>query len=182
MPKGGIDPEVERIFRKALGHAARAELAELIHTEDELNDEQLALCVQLCAFVTAYTAIDVCNRKWPSDASVRGMAEYIANGGEIVKRTGLTTQDTYEYISRVALGFEAFEKVFPDLEKITRIPFLVGSNILATYRPRGKHWWELLDVIENALERAWVTDLNVLPALMLLARMPAPPAAADGQR
>jgi hypothetical protein len=182
MPIDGIDPAVERIFRKALGHAARAELAELIQVEEALSDEHLALCIQLCAFVTGYTAIDVCGRKWPNNASVRRMAEGSANIGEIVKRTGLTADDAFEYISRVALGFEPLEKVFPDPEKISRIPFLVASNILATYAPRERHWWEFLDVIENALEKAWVTDLNVLPALMLRARMSAPPATTDVQQ
>jgi hypothetical protein len=52
---------------------------------------------------------------------------------------------------------------------------------MATYGPREKQWWEFLDVIEDAFEKAWSTDLNVLPALMVLARMPAPPAAAGTQ-
>jgi hypothetical protein len=174
MPMDRLDPKVERIFRKALGHAARAEmteLAHLIHAEDEVSNEQLAACLGLCAWVTAYTAIDVCGGRWPNTASVRRMAEGSATVGEIVKRTGLTPEDAYEYASRVALGFEALEEVFPDPDKVSTVPFLVASNILATYGPREQHWWEFLNVIEDAFERAWVTDLHVLPALMVLSRM-----------
>ena len=36
-----------------------------------------------------------------------------------------------------------------------------------TILPGGKHWWEYLDVIENALDAAEQADLSLLPALML---------------
>ena len=50
------------------------------------------------------------------------------------------------------------------------LPLLIMANLLATFRPREKHWWEYLDQIWGAAETADRTSLTVLPALMLRAR------------
>jgi hypothetical protein len=172
-----LDPEVERIFREALGHAARAEMAELAKVQNDASVAQLAACLSLCGLVTAYVAIDVFDRNWPDSAALARIAKHTATSGELVKRTGLTMEDAYEYISRAALRGEALDKVFPDPDKLVTVPFLVASSILPGYRPQGKHWWEWLDAIEDALEKAWTTDLGVLPALMVRTRFEAAMAA-----
>ena len=126
--------------------------------------------------VTGYVAIDACERRWPNDASVRNIAEHVANTGRIVKDIGLNTQQVYDFISRVALHFESPEDVFPVADEAVRLPFIVTAHTLGTYRPREMEWWEFLDVIEDAIERAWAMDLDVFPALMLRSRMPTPAA------
>ena len=47
------------------------------------------------------------------------------------------------------------------------LPLLIMANLLATFRPREKHWWEYLDQIWESAETA---DRTSLPALMLRAR------------
>lgn len=177
-----IDPKVEKPFRAALGHALRGELSEMNHLLEELSVDQGGAALGLCILVTGYVAIDVCGRRWPGNASVRSIAEHVANTGRIVKEIGLKTQQVYDFISRVALGGEPLEDVFPDADEGAKLPFIVAAHTLGTYHPREIEWWEFLDAIEYALEKAWATDLNVLPALMLRARMPARPITADASQ
>jgi hypothetical protein len=49
------------------------------------------------------------------------------------------------------------------------LPMLVAATLLATFRPREKHWWEYLDQIWDATETAERIHIAVLPALMLRA-------------
>jgi hypothetical protein len=44
------------------------------------------------------------------------------------------------------------------------------ANLLLSFCPRDKEWWEYLDQIWEAAEAADRTSLTVLPALMLRAR------------
>ena len=55
------------------------------------------------------------------------------------------------------------------MPKAGMLPLLIMANLLATFRPREKHWWEYLDQIWEAAETADRTSLTVLPALMLRA-------------
>ena len=50
------------------------------------------------------------------------------------------------------------------------IPLFATANLLLTFRPKEKHWWEYLDQMWDAAENAERTSLSVLPALMLRAR------------
>ena len=56
------------------------------------------------------------------------------------------------------------------MPKAGMLPLLITANLLATFRPKEKHWWEYLDQIWDATETADRTSLTVLPALMLRAR------------
>jgi hypothetical protein len=50
-------------------------------------------------------------------------------------------------------------------------PALITGGMLFVFRARGGTWWDYLDQIERAYEAAESTDLSVLPALQMRARM-----------
>ncbi len=114
---------------------------------------------------SAYIAIDVSER-WPTDVDAprdRGNAAESATGLDI------SEQEIYEYLSRVALGSEKLDDVF-SAEGVATVPLYATANLLLTFCPRDKDWWEYLDQIWDAAETAERTSLTVLPALMLRAR------------
>jgi hypothetical protein len=103
------------------------------------NDTLLA-SIPLCLFASAYIAIDVCDR-WPTNTDIRQIAKSAAES-----ETGLdiTEQEIYEYLSLVALGTLRLDDVF-SAEGVTPIPLFATANLLLTFCPKEKHWWEYLD-------------------------------------
>lgn len=174
-PSLGLPREIEKPFRDALGHAAKQRVSELHAHLAKLTDEQIAGSIGMCGFVSAYTAIDVVSRRWPTDAGLHHMAGKVMAGGNRDEPHGVTEQNLYRFLSECALGFKPYAEVFDDLSddphKYLAAPFFFTLNLLATFCPQGKTIWEFLDQIENAYEGAWLLDLNVLPALMVRARM-----------
>ena len=85
--------------------------------------------------------------------------------------TGLDISDEeiFQYLSRVAMGSEKLDDVF-SAEGIATVPSYATANLLLTFCPREKDWWEYLDQIWEAAETAERTSLSVLPARMLRAR------------
>jgi len=148
-----------------------------------MTDEQVAAGIQLCAFVAAYAAIDVVSRRWPTDEGVRQMAEGTARAAADDVWPGVTAQNVYLFLSRCALGFEDLAEVlgseFKGTDDLLMSPFFLTINFVATYGPREQSIGDFLDVIEDAYERAWQLDLNLLPALMVRARMPQPKQAGE---
>jgi hypothetical protein len=161
----GIDPKIEQPTRKMLGHAIRHELDDLAALVRALGNEVLLGSIPLCLFASAYIAIDVSGR-WPTDADLREIAK---NAAESVTRLDITEQEIYEYLSRVALGSEKLDDIF-SVEGLATIPLYTAANMLLTFCPDEKEWWEYLDQIWEAAETAERTSLTVLPALMLRAR------------
>jgi hypothetical protein len=167
----GIDPRIEQPTRKMLGHAMRHELdglAEVIRAE---GNDVLIGSLPLCLLASAYIAVDVSDR-WPTDADLREIAKHAA---ESVTQLDITKEEIYEYLSRVALGPEKLDDVF-SVEGIATVPLFATANLLLTFSPRDKDWWEYLDQIWDAIETAERTSLTVLPALMLRARRESSPA------
>jgi len=160
----GIDPKIEQSTRKMLGHAIRRELDELAAVARSGESEVIVGSIPLCLFVSAYIAIDVSDR-WPTDADIRQIAK---NAAESVTRLDITEQEIYAYLSRVALGSEKLDDVFSD-EGLATIPLFATANMLLTFCPDDRDWWEYLDQIWDAAETAEHTSLTVLPALMLRA-------------
>jgi hypothetical protein len=148
-----------------LGHAMRHELEDLASLVNEAGDEIVAGAIGLCVFASGYVAIDVCER-WPTQADLLEISQSAAKSAT---KLDLDESDIYEYLSRAALGPEKLDDVFP-MPKAGMLPLLITANLLATFRPREKHWWEYLDQIWDAAETAERTNLTVLPALMLRAR------------
>jgi hypothetical protein len=50
------------------------------------------------------------------------------------------------------------------------VPLFATANLLLSFCPHEKDWWEYLDQIWAAAETAGNTSLTVLPALMIRAR------------
>jgi hypothetical protein len=161
----GIDPKIEQSTRTMLGHAMRHELEDLAALVGAAGDEIVAGAIGLCAFASGYLVIDVCER-WPTQADLLEIAK---SASKSATKLDLDESDIYEYLSRVVLGPEKLDDVFA-MPKAGTLPLLITANLLATFRPREKHWWEYLDQIWDAAEVAERTSLTVLPALMLRAR------------
>jgi hypothetical protein len=161
----GIEQKTEQTTRKMLGHAIRHELDDLAAIVRAQGSEALSGSIPLCIFASAYIAIDVSDH-WPTDADLREIAKYAAQS---VARLDITEQEIYEYLSRVALGSETLDDVF-SVEGLATVPLFATANLLLSFCPPAKDWWEYLDQIWDAAETADRTSLTVLPALMIRAR------------
>lgn len=177
-PGWRLPQEIEKPFRDALDHAAKGRVNELHDLLRSLTEEQIASAISLCGFATAYTAIDVVERRWPTDAGLRQMAAKTVEGDNPAERFGVTEQNVYLFVSQVALGFkpyvEVFGSVFADPAELFAAPFFITVDVLASFVPKGQTIWEFLELIEDSFEKAWLLDLNLLPALMVRARIPQP--------
>jgi len=182
-PSWKLPAETEEPFRDALDHAAKRRISELHAMLERLPREQLEGAAGLCGLVSAYTAIDVTERKWPTDAQVRRMAQGITEGENRDKQYGVTEQNLYLWLSQCALGFknyaDVFDDIFDDPREFLAAPFFFTANLLAGFVPMGKTIWEFVEQIESAYEKVLLLDLNLLPALMVRARMPQPAQSAE---
>ena len=145
----GIDPRIEQPTRKMLGYAIRHELDDLAALVRDEGNDVLPGSISLCVLVSAYIAIDVSDR-WPTDADLLEIAKYAA---ESATQLDITEQEIYEYLSRVALGSEKLDDVF-SVGGLATVPLFVTANLLLTFHPRERNWWEYLDQIWDAAETA----------------------------
>jgi hypothetical protein len=158
-----IDRQVEKATRTMLGYAIRHELDDLAAVMRRVENEAYLGSAALCLLASAYIAIEACER-WPTDADLRE----IANAAGPATRLGIGEQEIYTYLSRVALGSEKADDIFP-AESVATVPLYATANLLVTFCPRDKNWWEYLDQIWVATETASRTSIAVLPALMFRA-------------
>jgi hypothetical protein len=159
-----IDPNIEQSTRTMLGHAMRHELEDLNKLINATGNEVVHGAIGLCVRASGYIAIDVCEQ-WPTEVDLREIAE---SSAKAAAKLGIGESDTYGFLAQVALGDERLDDVYP-LPKARMLPMLVAACLLATFRPREKHWWEYLDQIWDATETAERIHIAVLPALMLRA-------------
>lgn len=185
-PAWRFPAEIEKPFRDALNHASKRRVSELHGLLRGLTDEQLAAVIGLCGMAVAYTAIDVTGRRWPADAELRRIAQGVTKAENPDEQYGVTEQNLYLFLSEVALGFkpyvEVFEGVFQDPSAFFSAPFFFAINVLARFRPAETAYGDFLEQIEDAYEKAWLLDLDLLPALMVRARMPQAAQAPDADR
>lgn len=158
----GIDRKVEQATRTMLGHVIRHELDDLTALRQTLENDTLLGGISLCSLASAYIAIEASER-WPTDADLRETAKLASS--PLAAELDISEQEIHEYLSRVALGPEKLDDVFPGKDLVT-IPLYATANLLLGFHPRDKHWWEYLDQIWQATEAADRTSLTVLPALM----------------
>jgi hypothetical protein len=173
-----ISADIEKPFRDAVGHALRNEFKEMREGLLRLTDEQIASCLNLCAFVAGYVAIDVCGRQWPDEDNLRRLGE-AATESDNARAFGLKAEDTYAYVKRVALRGEPLNTVLSPIEDAATLSFVITGHLLVAFSTAHAHWWEYLNKIEEAMEAALATDLDLLPALMLRSRRLGSPGAAD---
>ena len=159
-----IDRKIEKATRAMLGHAIRHELDDLTALMRTVESETVIGTISLCLLASAYIAIEISER-WPTDADIREIAK---NAAAAVTRLDISEQEIYTYLSRVALGSEKLDDIFSD-KGVATVPLYATANLLLTFCPRGKDWWEYLDQIWQATEAAGRASLAVLPALMLRA-------------
>jgi hypothetical protein len=161
-----IDRKVEQATRTMLGHAMRHELDALADTIQSLGNETFLATIPLCLVASGYVAIDVSGMRWPGEAVLHKIAD---NASKSATGLDISDEEIFQYLSRVALGSEKLDDVF-SVEGIATVPLYATANLLLTFSPRGKDWWEYLDQIWDAAETAERTSLSVLPTLMLRAR------------
>jgi hypothetical protein len=161
--------DVEAPFRKALGHAARAEVEELESLLLSLTSEQVAACVSLCTVAAGYTAIDVVGREWPNEENLRIMARETTTSDN-AKKLGFSEQEVYDFVTRVSLRFEPINEVFANPEQMLVLPFYITAHLLISFHPADGKWWDFLDKIAAMFEVAEAAELDLTPALMLRAR------------
>ena len=149
-----------------LGHAIRHELDALADTIRSVGNETFLATIPLCLLASAYVAIDVSGMRWPNDEVLRKIAD---NASKSATGLDISDEEIFQYLSRVALGSEKLDDVF-SAEGIATVPLYATANLLLTFAPREKNWWEYLDQIWDAADTADRTNLTVLPALMLRAR------------
>jgi hypothetical protein len=159
-----IDRKTEAATRTMIGHAIRGELEELaalIHAE---GNKTLEGMINLCTYAAGYIAIDIVEA-WPSDEALHKIAE---NASKSVTGLDISEEEIYAFLSRVALGNEMLDDVFT-AEGFT-VPLYATANLLLTFFPKGKHWFEYLDQIWNAADASERVGAEVLPALTLRVR------------
>lgn len=161
-----IDPKIEEPTRKMIGHVIREEFEDLEKEVLRVGNDTFKQALVLCVYAAGYIAVD-CVGRWPTDADLRGIARHTTASAEGFE---LSEEDVFAFLSRVALGGEPIATVFPNLEVGVMLPLQVTGTLLLAFLPRGKDWWEYLDVIWNALNAAAQADMSVLPALMLFSR------------
>ena len=162
-----IDPRTEEPTRDMLGHAIRGEMQELSALIHSVGDERYRRVLGLCVIAAAYVAVDVAGR-WPTDADVREIARLVSQSGTEIP---LDEADVYDYLSEAALGFKPLPQAMGDDMAAATLPLFVTGTLLFAYRPEGKKWWDYLDQIWSAYEKAEALDVSVLPALQVRARM-----------
>jgi hypothetical protein len=156
----GIDRKAEQATRTMLGYAMRHELDALADTIRSTQSEVLLAGIPLLLLASAYVAIDASGMRWPSDVVLRKIAE---NASRSATRLDVTGEEIFRYLSRAALGPEKLDDVFSDDGLIT-VPLYATANLLLTFCPQDKEWWEYLDQIWDAAQTADRTPLAVLPA------------------
>jgi len=170
-----LSRDIEKPFRDALGHAIRNEIDEMEEELLNLTDEQIFSCLTLCVHVTGYIAIDVCGKQWPDEDNLRRLGKAAPKSNN-ARAFGLKEEDAYAYVKRVVLGGERLDLVFSPPEHAATLSFVITGHLVVAFSKGYDHWWEYLNRIEEAYEVAQVTDLALLPALMLRARRPTSPA------
>lgn len=168
-----IPSAVEKPFRKALGHAIRNEFDEFRETLLALDDQQVQAALGLCSYVAGFVAIDVSGRQWPNERDQRGIAERATKGGN-AREFGLTSEESHAYLTRVALGSDSLESVFPATAESNKdavtLSFVIAGHTLTAFCPADLEWPEYLTVLEEMYEASAETNLALLPALMLRSR------------
>jgi len=160
-----IEPKVEEATRDLLGHAIRGEWDDFANVAEDVGDARFLECLSLCLRISGYIAIDVSGRAWPTVADIQEIARRMS---AVELDFNLSEEDAYSFLARAALGFEPLAAVFPDREKLISVPIFTTAALLVSYRRHGSDWWNYLDAVEDALEKA-------TPAVRRRASRPASP-------
>jgi hypothetical protein len=167
-----INPKVEKALREAMFHVAHAEADQIESALAVLDDAEHTEALALAIMIACYVMVDACGTQWPTQASVRRIAEDLATTGTAAKRLQLDAGEIYAYLSRTVLGSERLEDVIPDEPVFTRLPVIVAQRAAVGYSPKEMDTWDYLDRIESAIEVASALDVSVIPAAVMRAYLP----------
>lgn len=173
-----INAHLEKALREALSGAARIEEnfeARLAVLDDTERTDALGLA----AVITCYAVVDACGSTWPTDSSVRRIADALATTGTLAARLKLDEEQVYAYLSRTVLGPDRLQDVIPEEPQFTRLPLIVAVQALLVLSPEEMGVWDYLDQIESAIEVASALDAAVLPAAVMIAYLPKPESAGE---
>ena len=171
-----INAKVEKALREAMGHVAHGEADQIEHALAVLDEGEREEALRLAVLVACYVMIDVCDSKWPNQASVRQIAEDLATTGTTASRLNLDAEEIYAYLWRVVAGPERLEDVIPNEPMFTRFPVIVAQRAAVVYSPEDLDTWDYLDRIESAIEVASALDAQVIPAAVMRAYLSKPDA------
>jgi hypothetical protein len=167
-----IDAKVETALREALATVARLEPGQVEPSLAGLSDSECAEAISLAVIITGYVGVDACGNQWPTQSSVRRIAEDLATTGKVARTFELDAELVYQYLSRAVFGSERLEDVLPDASQFIQFPIIVADQILGVYCPKEIEIWDYLDRIESAIEAAWALEPTVLAAAVLRSYMP----------
>jgi hypothetical protein len=163
-----IDPKVEEPTRQMLAHAIKHELEELSGVIQAAGEKTFPAAIDLCTFAAGYIVVDVCGR-WPLEVDLREIARRAVQS---VTRLDISEDEFFAFLSRVALGPELLDRVFP-AERAGIIPVYAAANLLLKFGPQEMSWFEYLDQIWDAAEATERIKPTVLPALAVRVWAPA---------
>jgi hypothetical protein len=179
---GRINTRADKALREAMDNVAHAEEDHIEAPLARLDEMERTEAIGLAIMVADWAIVDACGTQWPTDASVRRLAESLATGGQTAKRLQLDTGQIYAYLSRVVLAAGPVEDVVPDEPMFTRIPVIVAQRAIVSYSPKEMGIWDYLDQIESAIEAAWALNATVLPAAIMRAYLPKTESLRERQR
>jgi hypothetical protein len=163
-----LDPAIEEPTREMLGHSIRGEFQDLSILIQSVGNDGYRQALGFCVGVAAYIAVDVSGR-WPTDADIREIARLVEERETEIE---LDQEFVYDYLSGAALGFKPLTEALGDELAAFTLPVIVTGSMLFTYRPKGMKWWEYLDLIWSAYQKADTLNVSaVLPAVQVRAHM-----------
>jgi hypothetical protein len=164
----------ETALRKSFTSVARLDEDPVGPAFATLDDKERVEAVGLAIMIAGYVMVDVCDSRWPNQASVRQIAEDLATTGRVARQLQLDAGQIYEYLSQTVMGDKRDTGFAPDEQSFTRLAVIVAERALVVYCPKDMEIWAYLDQIESAIETAWALGPAALPAAVLRAYMPEP--------
>jgi hypothetical protein len=159
---------------RAIAAVAGLEIDRIESELDVLDETELAEALGLAVLITGYVAVDAVGTEWPTQRSMRRIADALTRVGTVSKTLQLDPERIYQYLSRVVLGPESLDAFLDpdDPAEIMRFVVIVANRAAGVYCPKELEIWEYIDQIESAIEAAWSFQPAVFPAAVLRAYLP----------
>lgn len=144
-----ISNRVEPLIRSAIHAAVQQDLSKLEMALQALPDDQAAReSVELALAVTQLVLREIYQGK-PSDEEIQAVAAEIARAEAWARAT---EEQVYPFLLRLVNG-EPFAGAVPT-ENVIVLAIVSAANLLSSCRRDDEEWWNYLDRVEAALERA----------------------------
>lgn len=160
-------------MRKALAAVAGAEIDQIDPALGALDERERGEALGVAVLVTGYVAVDSCGTDWPTQHSIRRIAEDLAATGTVSRKLRLDPERIAGYLSRVVLGREFLDEFFePGDPDFVRFPVIVANRATGVNCPRDIEIWDYMDQIESAIEAAGRLQAAGLTAAALRSNLP----------